>query len=144
MHAVTKAALPVASWVPQLPQPRCSARSVQDCWERFTISDSLLTVLVRRMAGAGVDDASGDDDGGGVVGTGGNAAAADGSAAAADGIDATLPSGRWVAYTKAKAAVHSATAPISAAESHLPAGLAAVAVVSGARSERPSSHVATT
>ena len=143
MHAVTKAALPVASWVPQLPQPRCSARSVQDCWERLPTSDSFLTVLVRRMAGAGVDDPGGDDDaGGGVVDTGGNAAAADGSAAAAEGIDATLPSGRWVAYTNAKAAVHSATAPISAAESHLPAGFAEVAC--GVPYERPSSHVATT
>lgn len=70
------------------------------------------------MAGTGVGDAgSGDDVGGGVVDTGGNATAA-------VGLDEALPSGFWVATKKAKAAVHSATAPMSAAESHFLADFA--------------------
>ena len=61
------------------------------------------------MAGAGDDDVGGGDDvSGGLVGAGGNATAA-------VEFDKALPSGFWVATKKAKAAVHSATAPMSAA-----------------------------
>ena len=91
------------------------------------------------MAGTGVGDVGrGDDVGGGVVDTGGNATAV-------VGLDEALPSGFWVATKKAKAAVHSATAPMSAAESHLLAdfALAGVAVSCDAPKDRPSSHVTT-
>ena len=80
-------------------------------------SDSFLAVLVRRMAGTGVDDAGGDDVvgldedvGGGLVGAGGNAAAV-------VWLMAALPSGRWVASRKAEAAAHNAITPMSATES---------------------------
>ena len=81
------------------------------------------------MAGAGVDVAGGGDDvaadddvGGGVVDTGGNATAA-------VGLDEALPSGLWAARKKAKTAVHSVKAPMSATESHLLADFALAGVV---------------
>ena len=57
------------------------------------------------MGGTGVDDV-----GGGVVGTGG-------TAAASVGLDEALPLGFWFARKKAKAAMHSVKAPMSATES---------------------------
>ena len=101
-------------------------------------SASFLVELVRRMGGTGVGDVGGGDDVGGVD-TGG-------SATAAVELDEVLPSGVWVATKKAKAAVHSATAPMSATESHLLAdfALAGVAVCGDAPKDRPSSHVTTT
>ena len=94
---------------------------------------------------AGDDDAGGDDDvagdddvEGGVVGVGGNAAAA-------VGLNEALLSGRWVADKKAKAAVHSTAAPMTATGSHFLAdlALAGVAVTCGFAIVRPSSHVTT-
>lgn len=106
-------------------------------------SDSFVVELVRRIAGAGDDGVGGGGDvgdnvGGGFVGAGGNATAA-------VGLDEALPSGLRVATKKAKAAVHSATAPMSATESHLLAdfALAGVAVCCDAPKDRPSSHVTT-
>ena len=91
------------------------------------------------MAGTGVDDAGGDDDvGGGAVDTGGNAAAA-------VGLNEALSSGLGVARKKAKAAVHTAMAPMTATGSHflVDLALAGVAVTCGFAKGWPSSHVTT-
>ena len=76
------------------------------------------------MAGAGVEEVGGDDDVGGVDDDGDGAVGAGGSVTAAVEFDSALLSGRWVADKKAKAAVHSATAPMTATGSHFLADLA--------------------
>ena len=89
------------------------------------------------MAGTGVDDAGGDDDvGGAAVDTGGNAAAA-------VGLNEALSSSLGVADKKAKAAVHTAMAPMSATESHLLVVLALAGAAAACAAPSPMSHVAT-
>ena len=102
------------------------------------------------MAGTGVDDVAGDDDVAGVDDDGGEVVDAGGSVTAAVEFDKAvefekaLPSGFWVADKKAKAAVHSATAPMTAAESHFLADLALAGAAASCFAEvRPSSHVTT-
>lgn len=108
-------------------------------------SDSFLAELVRRMSGAGVDDVGGDDDVGGVDDDGDGAVGAGGGVTAAVEFDNALLSGRWVADKKAKAAVNSTTAPMTATGSHFLAelALAGVAVTCGFAKVRLSSHVTT-
>ena len=96
------------------------------------------------MAGPGVDDVAGDEDVAGVDDDGGEVVGASGSITAAVEFDKALLSG-LCADKKAKAAVHSATAPMSATESQLLVDFARTGVaVACAPLERPSSHVATT
>ena len=97
------------------------------------------------MGGAGVDDVGGDEDVGGVDDDGDGGVGAGGSVTAAVEFDNTLPSGLWVADKKARAAVHSTMAPMTATESHFLAdlALAGVAVICGFAEVRPSSHVTT-
>ena len=96
------------------------------------------------MVGPGVDDVAGDEDVAGVDDDGGEVVGASGSITAAVEFDKALPSG-LCADKKAKAAVHSATVPMTAAESHFLAdlALAGVAAACGFAEVRPSSHVTT-
>jgi hypothetical protein len=106
-------------------------------------SASFLAELVRRMAGPGVDDVAGDDDVATVDDDGGEVVDANGSITAAVEFDKALLSG-LCADKKAKAAVHSVTAPMTAAESHLAdLALAGVAATCGFAELWPSSHVTT-
>ena len=97
------------------------------------------------MAGPAVDDVAGDDDVAGVDDDGGEVVDAGGSVTAAVEFDKALLSGLWVADKKAKAAVHSTTAPMIAAESHFLAdpALAGAVAACGFAWFRPSSHVTT-
>jgi hypothetical protein len=99
--------------------------------------------LERRTAGTGVDDIGGDDDVGGVDNDGDGAVGA--GVTAAVEFDNALLSGRWVADKKAKAAVNSTTAPMTATGSHCLAelALAGVAVTCGFAKVRLSSQVTT-
>ena len=96
------------------------------------------------MVGPGVDDVAGDEDVAGVDDDGGEVVGASGSITAAVEFDKALLSG-LCADKKANAAVHSATAPMTAAESHFLAdlALAGVAAACGFAEARPSSHVTT-
>ena len=95
------------------------------------------------MAGPGVDDVAGEEDVAGVDDDGGEVVGASGSMTAAVEFDKALLSG-LCADKKARAAVHSATAPMAAAESHFLADLAlGAAAACGLAEARPSSHVTT-
>ena len=101
------------------------------------------------MAGPGIGDVAGDedvasvDDDGGVDDDAGEVVGASGSMTAAVEFDKALLSG-LCADKKARAAVHSATAPMAAAESHFLADLAlGAAAACGLAEARPSSHVTT-